>query len=995
MIKKLTLLFFISYSALSQVTNILEYNTLIKPNHNIGLTNPLWNQNCLMTYNSSLIDNDGAVFTFNFINPGGSGFKGYPSGTIGGFKSNGTYSQGNLSASGMPLQIQNLQHNLRLKWKVFQQNGNDLDDKWWATINVIFDSTSPTQEPIEEDRDFDLVIQLLSYEQDTFTDRPNLNNGQYWYFARNLDNSLKTFDLYLDGILYQWAVRYKFYDYPIGDPDYHKNDKVHIKFIPMDNSNPIPNLDHSLKIFIDKGLELKPNSLNPQESILFDTKVAQSDLWIKSIAAGFEVYTGEFVIGNTYFYSVLDSTPPNAPLNLSASAYGTQINLNWDDVIDDAFESYLVYRSVNNGPFELLSDEVRVSNYSDTAIQVSNNYSYIIKAQDRSFNISNSSNQVDINYITSALTSHQIVANMGTGINLGNILSAPYEGDWASPLTEEYIDNVARLKFKHVRIPIRFDNQTTPLSSVTYTDGLGNYIGSPVNYTVSTTYLDRIEQIVDWCIARNLIAIIDVHGDHWFWESFDSSSSYYATGNDRLARIDRFKAIWRDISNRLQTKPDSVLFEIMNEPFFSMSASQVIDINTQIVSLIRSTNPTRCVIVTGGGQNSFEAPLQLSDAFIQSDNYLIATFHYYRPRAFTSSGSQNETDNDWGTLADQTQIQNEFDQVYNWSVQKNIPIFLGEFGADNVNGFDYFDQTVGLYGGPDEFSRRFFHQFVANYARSKGFAFAVWDAGEKAGKTVYLTSTSSWVKDVRNAVLGSACTSSEFIENANVECNYDYNWTLATNSSSVAKINNAYTVDSYLNSNTIQIDVTTSGSAFNDVILSNELVSSGFLINNNYEVTCFAKADNNQEFRFRIKCTVNGSATFITSPAFQLSSNYAPYNFSFVIPTNTTEVQFQIICGKYVGSYFFDEFSMSNSTLSNSEFISDKNFVIYPNPSNNYFRIQSNDSIDSVELYALDGRKINVINQDNSYFTNHLNKGVYIVKIISNSKTYFKKLIHE
>ena len=595
----------------------------------------------------------------------------------------------------------------------------------------------------------------------------------------------------------------------------------------------------------------------------------------------------------------------------------------------------------------------------------------------------------------SQTTPHQIVANMGTGINLGNILSAPFEGNWASPLTEEYVDNVARLKFKHVRVPIRFDNQTTPFSSVTYTDGMGNYIGSPSNYAVSSSYLDRIEEIVDWCLARNLIVIIDVHGDHWFWESFDNSSSYYATGNDRLARIDRFKAIWRDISNRFQTKPNSVLFEIMNEPFFSMSASEVIDINTQILSLIRSTNPTRCVIVTGGGENSFEAPLQLSDVFIQSDNYLIATFHYYRPRAFTSSGSQNQTDNDWGTLADQTQIQTEFDQVYNWSIQKNIPIFLGEFGADNVNGYDYFDQTVGLYGGPDEFSRRFFHQFVASYARSKGFALAVWDAGEKAGKTIYLDTTDSWVKDVRNAVLGSTCSASEFIENANVECNYDYNWNLVTNSSSVAKINNAYVVDSYLNSNTIQIDVTSSGGAFNDVILSNELVSSGFIVNNSYEVSCFAKADNNQEFRFRIKCIVSGTTTFISSPTFQLTSNFTPYNFSFVIPNNTTEVQFQIICGKNTGSYFFDEFSMSNTTLNNPEFITDANFILYPNPSNNYFSIQANNIIDSVELFSLDDRKINIFYQDNKYYLNHVNKGFYIVKIISNSKTYFKKLIHE
>ena len=111
-------------------------------------------------------------------------------------------------------------------------------------------------------------------------------------------------------------------------------------------------------------------------------------------------------------------------------------------------------------------------------------------------------------FIFAQVSPNQMVTNLGTGINLGNILSAPVEGNWAAPLTEDYIDNVARLKFKHVRIPIRFDNQTTPISSVTYTDSQGNYIGSPSNYAVNSTYLNRIEEIINWCIDRNLIAII-------------------------------------------------------------------------------------------------------------------------------------------------------------------------------------------------------------------------------------------------------------------------------------------------------------------------------------------------------------------------------------------------------------------------------------------------------------------------------------------------------
>ena len=41
----------------------------------------------------------------------------------------------------------------------------------------------------------------------------------------------------IEGIEYQWAVRYKFFTYPEGDPNEHKNNKVHLKFIPIDNNH--------------------------------------------------------------------------------------------------------------------------------------------------------------------------------------------------------------------------------------------------------------------------------------------------------------------------------------------------------------------------------------------------------------------------------------------------------------------------------------------------------------------------------------------------------------------------------------------------------------------------------------------------------------------------------------------------------------------------------------------------------------------------------------
>ena len=45
---------------------------------------------------------------------------------------------------------------------------------------------------------------------------------------------------------------------------------------------------------------------------------------------------------------------------------------------------------------------------------------------------------------------------MGRGINLGNVLSAPTEGNWAFSVYEEYFDQVKDEGFSNVRIPVDF-----------------------------------------------------------------------------------------------------------------------------------------------------------------------------------------------------------------------------------------------------------------------------------------------------------------------------------------------------------------------------------------------------------------------------------------------------------------------------------------------------------------------------------------------------------
>ena len=351
------------------------------------------------------------------------------------------------------------------------------------------------------------------------------------------------------------------------------------------------------------------------------------------------------------------------------------------------------------------------------------------------------------------ITPQEIVKKMGRGINLGNTLSAPYEGNWAPKVKESYFEDISMAGFKTVRIPIRFDKHTTPFSAVDFTDTNGNYIGSIADYNVDSLFLDRIEEVISWALEKGLFAIIDIHGDKWFWESYKPNSEFYKTGADRKAAEDRFKAIWRDISYRFKGYSDKLLFEIMNEPYFAMNAEQVHNTNIAILQIIRKDNPARIVIVTGGGKNSWETPGTIKKELLKSDSFLIATFHYYKPNHFTKSSRQGFDDYEWGSQSDKSEVDTHFESVAHWSKENNIPMLLGEFGADNEGGYNYYKKEYGKYGGPTKISREKYHRYIANKAIDLGFCFTVWDAGEKSSKTIYLATSRSWVENVKYAVL--------------------------------------------------------------------------------------------------------------------------------------------------------------------------------------------------------------------------------------------------
>jgi aryl-phospho-beta-D-glucosidase BglC (GH1 family) len=88
----------------------------------------------------------------------------------------------------------------------------------------------------------------------------------------------------------------------------------------------------------------------------------------------------------------------------------------------------------------------------------------------------------------------RMVQRMGIGINLGNTLEAPFEGDWAPRATETDFDQYQERGFRNVRIPVRWHNHT----------------GLDPPYQIDQSFLSHVVEVVNSSLDRGMVTTVRV-----------------------------------------------------------------------------------------------------------------------------------------------------------------------------------------------------------------------------------------------------------------------------------------------------------------------------------------------------------------------------------------------------------------------------------------------------------------------------------------------------
>lgn len=302
---------------------------------------------------------------------------------------------------------------------------------------------------------------------------------------------------------------------------------------------------------------------------------------------------------------------------------------------------------------------------------------------------------------------------LGRGVNMGNMLEAPTEGEWGVRLDEGYFATIAEAGFDNVRVPVRWSN----------------HAADEPPYTIDPRFMARVERAVDAALAQGLKVVLNIH-------------HYEEIMREPEAHRERFLALWRQIAEHFADQPGELWFELLNEPNQNMGAGTWNTLANAAIAVIRESNPERMIVVGGANWNSVDSLAQLE--LPEDDRNLVGTFHYYNPFQFTHQGAgwTGAQADEWlgttwdGTEAEREAVARDLDKALVWSVEHQRPVYLGEFGA---------------YSRADMASRARWTRFVAEEALKRKLGFAYWEFA--AGFGAWDPGTGQWREPLRAALV--------------------------------------------------------------------------------------------------------------------------------------------------------------------------------------------------------------------------------------------------
>jgi endoglucanase len=303
------------------------------------------------------------------------------------------------------------------------------------------------------------------------------------------------------------------------------------------------------------------------------------------------------------------------------------------------------------------------------------------------------------------------------GTNIGNTLenTTLWETGWGNPIiTKAYVESLARLGFKTVRLPVAWDSYA-------------------VDGRVTPAKFERVAEVVNWITGAGMFCVVNIHWDGGWIDSGNKEHfpTTYATFS-REAEA-KFRSYWEQIATFFRGKNEKLILEALNEEtnFTNEGAppkpyATLTRVNQVFIDTVRKTggnNAKRLLIVAGYStdidktcDNNYKLPKDTIPG------RLFISVHYYTPYQFcglTEDADWGKMMPTWGTPNDVKQLDQLFDRMKAFCTRNDIPAFIGEFGVTEKK---------------ESASRARWLAAVASAAASRDMVPVLWDTGHEIAR---------------------------------------------------------------------------------------------------------------------------------------------------------------------------------------------------------------------------------------------------------------------
>ena len=277
---------------------------------------------------------------------------------------------------------------------------------------------------------------------------------------------------------------------------------------------------------------------------------------------------------------------------------------------------------------------------------------------------------------------------MGIGYNIANTFdNFIYVGNFETPdeqiglngniaPTKAMIKKLKKYGFKTIRLPVTW---------MYFIDDEGN---------INSEWMARVKEAIDIITKEKLYCILNIYNDgvYSFWLEKGMESK------------DKYINIWTQIAKEFKDYNEYLIFESMDEVYFSNNYSfdydypTLINLNQAFVDTIRKSggyNIERLLIIAGAADNleltcnsNYKIPVDQS-------NKLAISIHYYSPFKFIYGyyfEPFNSIDDEgitvtyfpnifWGNYLDYFRLFEDFKLIKSYFVDKGIPVIISEVGV--------------------------------------------------------------------------------------------------------------------------------------------------------------------------------------------------------------------------------------------------------------------------------------------------------------------------